>query len=172
MALPHEARTLSDALRIADSRLYVCKGQRRGSVRQQTHDVLLGVLREREPRLHEHMREVGRLAVLVGRRLGIAEPQLDELRQAAELHDVGKTAIPDAVLNKPGPLVECEWELIRRHTIVGERILCGAPALARLAVVVRSSHERWNGHGYPDRIAGSALPRGARTCSSATPSTR
>ena len=161
VALPHEARTLSDALRIADSRLYVCKGQRRGSVRQQTHDVLLEVLREREPRLHEHMREVGRLAVLVGRpsvspsRNSMSSGRLPSSTTSARRRSRTRS-------NKPGPLVECEWELIRRHTIVGERILCGAPALARLAVVVRSSHERWDGHGYPDRIAGSAIPRGAR----------
>ena len=165
VVIPAETQTPSGALRIADDRMYARKGQRRSSVGQQTHDVLLGVLREREPELHEHLREVGRLAVLVGRRLGLTDQQLDDLRRAAELHDVGKTAIPDAILNKPGPLVEHEWVLMRRQTVVGERILAAAPSLARVGGIVRASHERWDGDGYPDGIAGDAIPRGARIVS-------
>jgi two-component system cell cycle response regulator len=162
VVIPDEARVTTVALRIADDRMYAHKGGRRSSARQQTHDVLLGVLREREPDLHEHLREVGRLAVLAGRWLGMSDGDLDELRRAAELHDVGKAAIPDAILNKHGPLDPHEWEFMRRHTVVGERILAAAPALAPMAVIVRSSHECWNGTGYPDRLAGEQIPLGAR----------
>lgn len=160
--IPREAQTSVAALKLADDRMYAHKGGRLGSARQQTHDVLLGVLRERQPSLHHHLREVGRLAALVGHRLGISDEQLDELRRAAELHDVGKAAVPDAILNKPSRLDEDEWAFMRRHTLIGERILAAAPALAGSAVIVRSSHERWDGGGYPDGLAGDRIPLGAR----------
>jgi len=82
--------------------------------------------------------------------------------RAAELHDVGKVAIPDAILNKAGPLDEAEWSFMRRHTIIGERILLSAPALRPVARLVRSSHERWDGGGYPDGLAQEEIPLGAR----------
>jgi diguanylate cyclase (GGDEF)-like protein len=160
--IPAEAHTSTTALRIADDRMYAQKGERRGSARQQTHDVLLGVLREREPELHVHLREVGRLAVLVGRQLGMSDEELDELHRAAQLHDIGKAAVPDAILNKPGRLDREEWAFIERHTLVGERILAAAPSLAPVSVIVRSSHENWDGTGYPDRLAGERIPLGAR----------
>jgi HD-GYP domain-containing protein (c-di-GMP phosphodiesterase class II) len=84
------------------------------------------------------------------------------VRHAAQLHDVGKIAIPDAILRKPGPLDEQEWSFVRRHTIVGERILSAAPALAEVAALVRSSHERFDGTGYPDSLARDAIPLGSR----------
>jgi HD-GYP domain-containing protein (c-di-GMP phosphodiesterase class II) len=88
--------------------------------------------------------------------------QLDVLCRAAELHDIGKAAIPDAILNKPGSLNDQEWDFMRRHTLIGERILSAAPALAPVAMVVRSSHERWDGTGYPDGLAGDQIPFSAR----------
>ncbi|MDQ6818726.1 MAG: diguanylate cyclase [Actinomycetota bacterium] len=160
--IPSEADTPSAALRLADDRMYAQKGGRRGSARQQTHDVLLGVLREREPKLHAHLREVGRLARIVGSKLGMREEELDELHRAAELHDIGKAAVPDTILTKAGPLEEQEWAFMRRHTLIGERILLAAPALAPAAGTVRSSHERWDGTGYPDRLRGEAIPLAAR----------
>jgi HD-GYP domain-containing protein (c-di-GMP phosphodiesterase class II) len=91
------------------------------------------------------------------------EPEeLDEVARAAELHDLGKIALPDTILDKPGPLSEAEWEFMRRHTIVAERILLAAPALRPVARLVRSSHERWDGSGYPDELAGEQIPLGAR----------
>ena len=88
--------------------------------------------------------------------------ELDQIAQAAELHDVGKMAIPDAILKKPGPLDHEEWEFIRGHTIIGERIVSAAPALAPVAELIRSSHERFNGTGYPDSLKGDEIPLGAR----------
>jgi HD-GYP domain-containing protein (c-di-GMP phosphodiesterase class II) len=84
------------------------------------------------------------------------------LLQAASLHDVGKAAIPDEVLKKPEPLGAEEWQFMRRHTLIGERILSAAPALAQAAALVRSSHERFDGKGYPDGLAGEDIPLGAR----------
>jgi diguanylate cyclase (GGDEF)-like protein len=162
VVIPTEARTPSQVLRLADDRMYAEKGARLGSARQQSHGVLLGFMRERQPELHQHMCEVGRLAVVTGARLGMAPEHLEELRQAAELHDIGNAAVPDAILNKPAPLTDEEWIFMRRHTIVGERILDAAPALANVAKLVRASHERWDGGGYPDGLAGDDIPLGAR----------
>ena len=84
------------------------------------------------------------------------------MRHAAELHDVGKVAIPDAILNKPAPLDPLEWEFIRRHTLIGERIIAAAPALGPVAALVRSSHERCDGTGYPDKLTQQQIPVGSR----------
>ena len=84
------------------------------------------------------------------------------MRHAAELHDIGKVAIPDSIVEKPGPLDDEEWAFMRRHTIIGERILAAAPSLAPVGELVRSSHERYDGRGYPDGLAGEDIPLGAR----------
>jgi len=90
------------------------------------------------------------------------QSQKDELARAAELHDTGKMAIPDAVWKQPGPLGERDLELVRQHTIVGERILNVAPPMRGVARLVRASHERFDGTGYPDGLAGEEIPLGAR----------
>jgi len=98
----------------------------------------------------------------VATRLELDGEELDEVVRAAELHDVGKMAIPDEVLRKPGPLTEEEWAFVRQHTIIGERILSAAPALLPVAKLVRASHERFDGSGYPDGLAADAIPLGSR----------
>jgi diguanylate cyclase (GGDEF)-like protein len=160
--LPHEARDATLALRIADQRMYAHKDDRRSSASRQTRDILLQVLHEREPELGNHLKGVAKLALGVGTRLELVSEQLDEVVRAAELHDVGKMAIPDEMLRKPGPLNEDEWAFVRQHTIIGERILSAAPALLPVAKLVRSSHEHFDGSGYPDGLAGEAIPLGAR----------
>jgi HD-GYP domain-containing protein (c-di-GMP phosphodiesterase class II) len=91
--------------------------------------------------------------------------QLDEIARAAELHDIGKLAIPDEILHKPSPLDADEWELMRQHTLIGERILAAAPAMRPVAAIVRASHEHFGGGGYPDGLAGEQIPLGARIVS-------
>ena len=97
----------------------------------------------------------------VGRRMGMDAEEIDVTR-AAELHDLGKVGIPDAILAKPGRARRHQWELMRQHTILGERILNAAPAMRPVARIVRASHERWDGAGYPDGLAGERIPLGAR----------
>jgi two-component system, cell cycle response regulator len=160
--MPAEASGLTEALRIADDRMYLHKQRNRPSAERQSIDVLVGVLNERDSQLAQHLAGVAHLAEAVSRRLRVPEPQLGTLRQAAELHDVGKLAIPEEILTKPGPLSEDEWGFVRRHTLIGERILASAPALGAAAKLVRSTHERWDGTGYPDGLAGSEIPLGAR----------
>jgi two-component system, cell cycle response regulator len=162
VTLPQEAADAASALLVADRRMYAQKDGRHASARRQSRDVLLRMLRERQPELHEHLRDVAELALSVGHRLGMSSEQLDELARAAELHDVGKMAIPDAILSKPSPLSEEDWSFMRRHTVIGERILDAAPALRPVAALVRSSHERYDGAGYPDGLAGEEIPLGAR----------
>jgi two-component system, cell cycle response regulator len=159
---PEEVDNPTDALKVADRRMYARKGGRRMSAERQSRDVLLRMLSERQPDLHKHLRGTAELALAVGRELGMGPEQLDEVARAAELHDVGKIAIPDAILEKPGPLDETEWSFIRRHTIIGERILLAAPALRTVARLVRATHEHWDGTGYPDGLAGEEIPLGAR----------
>jgi diguanylate cyclase (GGDEF)-like protein len=160
--LPQDTQDPSEAMRIVDQRMYTQKTSGRRSTDRQTRDVLLRALQERHPELAERHAAVARLAEAVGQRLGLPAQELTELRQAAELHDVGKMAIPERVLHKPGPLDDDEWAFVRRHTLIGERIIGAAPALAHAAKLVRATHERVDGSGYPDGLRGEQIPLGAR----------
>jgi len=157
-----DVRKPEDALRIADHRMYERKNRGGRSAGDQSKAVLVRALSERHPDLIAHNADVSRMAELVADQLGLAEDQLETIRHAAELHDVGKVGIPDAILTKPGKLDPEEWAFMRRHTIIGERIVAEAPALAHVARLVRSSHERWDGAGYPDELAGTTIPIGSR----------
>jgi diguanylate cyclase (GGDEF)-like protein len=163
--LPIETHDVSEALRLADQRMYAHKGAGRASAGRQSTDVLLRMLAERDPDLGTHLNEVTELCHMTADRLGVPAEERTALTQAAVLHDVGKSAVPDAILQKPGPLNEDEMMFIRRHTIIGERILGAAPALSKSAKLVRWSHERYEGGGYPDGIAGEDIPLGARIIS-------
>jgi diguanylate cyclase (GGDEF)-like protein/PAS domain S-box-containing protein len=162
VAIPSEATSASEALGIADQRMYARKGRRRTSAGRQATDALLKALAERNPGLGAHLDDVTDLCEAVGRELDLTEEEMTPLLQAAALHDVGKVAIPDAILDKPGPLDDTEWEFMRTHTLIGERILAEAPALSEAARIVRSSHERHDGKGYPDGLAGEEIPLAAR----------
>ena len=163
--LPQEADDATRALRLADERMYANKRGRLGGAGGQAGEVLLRTLRAKQPELDEHSTHVAALAARVARRLGLSGEDLDEVSRAAQLHDVGKVGIPDAILNKSSRLSDRDWEFIRNHTVLGERILEGAPALRPVARLVRSSHERWDGFGYPDRLRGEQIPLGARIVS-------
>jgi diguanylate cyclase (GGDEF)-like protein len=160
--IPLEAATAAEALGTADQRMYARKGRKRTSAGRQATDALLKALAERNPGLGAHLDDVTGLCEAVGREVGLPEEELTPLLQAAALHDVGKVAIPDAILDKPGPLDDAEWEFMRTHTLIGERILAEAPSLAEAAKIVRSSHERHDGNGYPDGLAGDEIPLAAR----------
>jgi putative nucleotidyltransferase with HDIG domain len=160
--IPHEASTPEYALQLADERMYARKQSRSSPTGKQTRDVLVRIMHAKQPNLPQHSTGVSQLAVAVGRRLGLNAEELDELARAAELHDIGKVGIPDAILDKPEPLDDEEWEFIRQHPVVGERILSAAPALRPVAKIVRAHHERWDGRGYPDQLMGKEIPLAAR----------
>ncbi|HEX4625822.1 MAG TPA: HD domain-containing phosphohydrolase [Solirubrobacteraceae bacterium] len=127
-----------------------------------SRDTLVRDLEHARPELARHMRAVAALARGTGRELGLSGERLDELVRAAELHDVGKVAVPDAILDKHGPLADDEAAFLRTHTVVGERILATAAPLGEAAELVRCSHERWDGFGYPDGRRAEDIPLGAR----------
>ncbi len=133
---------------------------------EQTHlgvaEALAAALEAKDGYTAGHARWIAELAVEVGRELELPESQLNDLRYGAIFHDIGKIAIPDAILNKPGPLTAEEFEEIKTHPIVGEQILTPVPFLADVRRIVRHDHERWDGTGYPDGLRGPQIPIGAR----------
>jgi two-component system, cell cycle response regulator len=160
--LPSEAQDSSTALTIADQRMYADKRVGRVSAAQQSKDVLLSAVAERSRDLGAHGHDVAELAAAVATSFALALDEIETIRQAAELHDVGKVAVPDAILDKPAALDESEWASIRGHTLVGEKIIAAAPDLARVARLVRSSHESYDGTGYPDGLVRREIPLGSR----------
>jgi diguanylate cyclase (GGDEF)-like protein len=159
--IPSEAANESQALTLADERLYANKAGR-SSASRQASDALLQVITEQSISLDGHVGRVSDLSGALAVALGLAEHEVQRIRLAAKLHDVGKTAIPAAILDKPGPLDEREWEFIRSHPLIGERIVRAAPALANTGELIRSSHERIDGAGYPDGLTGKDIPLGSR----------
>jgi two-component system cell cycle response regulator len=162
VVLPDEAQSGGDALAIADRRMYELKRARRRMPGRDAGDVLSQLLMEYDAEVGSHAHDVGELARATAKRMGLAPVEVERVALAGELHDVGKTAIPNAILDKVGPLDEEEWQIVRRHTLIGERILARAPTLTPVAPLVRSSQERWDGGGYPDGLSGEAIPLGAR----------
>ncbi len=110
----------------------------------------------------DHAQRLAQMALAVGRELGMNARELEDLRYGAILHDIGKIGVPDAVLRKPAKLDAAEWEEMRQHPIIGAWILAPVPRLAGAARIVRHHHERYDGKGYPDGLAGEAIPLGAR----------
>jgi two-component system cell cycle response regulator len=160
--LPQETSDAEGALRAADRQMYISKRGGRASAGRQSADVLQRALAESDPELGVHLGSVAALAYASAVRLGVSREDADAVRQTAQLHDVGKVAIPDAILDKAGPLDESEWAFMKRHTIIGERIISAAPSLAAVAKLVRSTHERYDGRGYPDGLGGEHIPLVAR----------
>jgi diguanylate cyclase (GGDEF)-like protein len=160
-SIPAETTDPEQAMQLADRRMYAAKVAGRADG-DNTVDVLLSALYEAKPGLEAHLGAVAELTRDVAHRLRLSPEEIDEVVRAAKLHDIGKMAIPDAILGKAGPLDPAEWEFVRKHTLIGERIVSAAPPLLPVAKLIRSSHERWDGKGYPDQLVGDAIPRGAR----------
>ena len=164
--LPHEGNTASDALRVANERMYALKYALSPSVEsRQSSEVLMEALADRGPDRGDHLRGLGELVEAVARKLGAGFEELEQVRIAAELHDIGKTAVPTTLLQKSATLDEEDREYIECHPMIGERILHAAPGLHRVARVIRWSHERYDGAGYPDHLRGLEIPLGARIIS-------
>jgi putative nucleotidyltransferase with HDIG domain len=111
----------------------------------------------------EHCKDVVRLALEVARELGLGVEERRNVEFGALLHDIGKIAVPKAIVNKPGKLDDGEWEIIKTHTVEGQRMLERVGGfMGRVGKIVRSHHERWDGRGYPDRLCGEEIPLEAR----------
>jgi two-component system, cell cycle response regulator len=160
VVIPHEADTANHALQLADRRMYAEKGS--GPVGRDSRDVLLQALLERDTQLGHHTSTVADLASALAAEAGLVGSAAKLVRVAAELHDVGKLALPEGLLLKPEPLDDAEWKLVREHTLIGERIVSRAEGFEDVARTVRSTHERWDGGGYPDGLVGEEIPLAAR----------
>jgi putative nucleotidyltransferase with HDIG domain len=119
---------------------------------------LLAAIDARDHYTGDHSKSVVQLSAQVARRLGLTGRQIAETEQVALLHDVGKVAVPDHILQKPGPLDAHERALIEEHPVVGAKIVRSIAGLAHLAPAIRAGHERWDGGGYPDGLAGEDIP--------------
>ena len=116
----------------------------------------------KDPALEGHCERLAHYAVALGEALQLEPEALEALRRGALLHDIGKIGIPDAILMKPGPLSPDEWKVMRQHPLIGERICLPLKSMASVLPIIRHHHERWDGSGYPDGLAGEAIPLLAR----------
>ena len=137
-------------------------GSGAGDVRFSSVRALLTAVQARDSYTAAHSRQVVNLARLVSRRLGVGQGEADEIESAALLHDLGKIAVPDAILRKRGPLTQEEQEIMRQHPVVGAQMVASIPGLEHLGPIIRAEHERWDGSGYPDGLAGEAIPLASR----------
>ncbi len=119
---------------------------------------LMNALRSRDCKTEEHGDRVASRVTAVGRRLGLNAAQLEDLEYGAIFHDIGKIGVPDSILHNTDELTDTEWAVIKQHTVVGERIIEPIGFLKNVARIVRHSHERWDGSGYPDGLAGEDIP--------------
>lgn len=123
---------------------------------------LTAVLDAKDPYTAGHSERVARIAVLIGRQMGLSNPMVGDLFLAGLVHDIGKIGTRDDVLWKPGKLTDAEFEEIKQHPVTGERVVGSIEPFRRLCPAVRGHHERYDGHGYPDKLAGEAIPLLAR----------
>ncbi|GAC1321228.1 MAG: hypothetical protein NVSMB25_14670 [Thermoleophilaceae bacterium] len=152
------ARLIADQLQRAEHDAE----QRRLAIMSSGTSALLAALSARDGYTEAHSVAVVETALMVGTKLGLESAAIGDLESAALLHDIGKIGVPDVILRKPGKLTEDEWVEMRRHPEIGERIIAGMAALAHLAPVIRAEHERYDGGGYPDGLAGEEIPLASR----------
>jgi putative two-component system response regulator len=127
-----------------------------------TLEALINALEAKDPYLRGHSARVADLSAMVAAEAGCGDEEVEAVRTGGRLHDIGKIGVREELLNKQGPLTEEEYEHVKQHVIVGSQILSPLVHLGSVIGFVRNHHERWDGAGYPDRLAGDAIPLGAR----------
>lgn len=152
-------------LRNAEDDLYKHKIMESNSVKGKTIYTILNTLHETNNREEEHSQRVSLLSEEFGYTLRLTDREINALRSMSLLHDVGKIAIDENILNKEGPLTDLEYKEMKRHPEIGYRILSAVPELSEIAEYVLAHHERWDGHGYPRGLKGEEIPRMARIIS-------
>jgi len=143
----------------------VADAQRQGELKDQTLDLAAQALDARDRYTESHSIRVSELSGRLGEQLELGDRECELIRTAGSLHDLGKIGVRDDILNKPGPLTEDEWEIMRRHSDLGADMIAQHSALAEVAPLVRHHHERWDGSGYPAGLRGDVIPFGARILS-------
>jgi diguanylate cyclase (GGDEF)-like protein/putative nucleotidyltransferase with HDIG domain len=184
---PVHAKEREDLLRAADQAMYAAKrfgrnqvhaardpavlalfpisrpdGGREEAALVGVAEALVALVEARDHLTGQHSHHVAALALELALVLNWPASEAHMLALAGQLHDIGKVTVPEAILQKPGPLTEQEWNVMRTHPVVGAEVVSHIPALRPLAPVIRAHHERWDGQGYPDQLAGEAIPLGAR----------
>ncbi len=162
-----DLRYLDVLARMAAKRLAAidsAQERRRAEVEAAAGQALLAALNARENYTAEHSEAVLGLALEVASEMGLAAEEATSVGQVALLHDIGKVGVPDAILRKPGGLTAPEWEVMREHPAIGAQIVSAIGSLSHLAPAVRAEHERWDGGGYPDGLAGENVPLASRIC--------
>ncbi len=129
---------------------------------KKTFEQMIQALAERDPYTFQHSKEVAHLSAEIARELDLPQDKVEAIEAAAVIHDIGKIGIPDEILHKDGPLTAEEWEIVKRHPIVGAELIKGLEIYDEGVGIVRHEHERWDGQGYPDGLAGEKIPIGAR----------
>ncbi|MHB1569455.1 MAG: HD-GYP domain-containing protein [Solirubrobacteraceae bacterium] len=163
VSIPREAEEVSAGLHLAGTRMYASRhGNATRTLVAQMRDVLLSAAAEHTRDLGEHMLEVGQLSRNVACRLELDAETVELTLRTGEFHDVGKLAVPETVLRKPESLADAEWGFVCNHTVTRQTILGAAPALRTVARLVRSTHERFDGTGYPDGLKGQEIPLPSR----------
>ncbi len=153
---------VAQVLQEAEDAMYRRKTTERQSHRRSVLDALLGALAVRSLETEQHVRNMQRVAALIGRRAGLPASELERLSLLVSLHDIGKVGLPEEALTRAGPLTHEEWELVKKHPEVGHRIAGNTPDVAHVADDILSHHERWDGGGYPRGLAGEQIPFLAR----------
>lgn len=154
--------SIQETIKIAEDDMYAHKLFEVSSHRNETIKTILKTLHEKNPREEKHSERVSKICVEIGVALGMKNEEISLLKAISNLHDIGKIAIDDSILNKPGKLDDKEWEQIKRHPEIGYRILSTSPEYAEIAQDILSHHERYDGNGYPRGIKGNAIPIRAR----------
>jgi putative nucleotidyltransferase with HDIG domain len=147
------------ALRVAERRLEQANHER---ISVATLEALVNALEAKDAHLRGHSARVADLSASVAAQMGCSDETVEAIRTGGRLHDIGKIGIREEILNKQGPLTDAEYEHVKRHVLVGSQILAPLVHLKDIITYVRSHHERWDGQGYPDRLAGEDIPLGAR----------
>jgi PAS domain S-box/diguanylate cyclase (GGDEF) domain/uncharacterized domain HDIG len=153
---------IQDILKKAEDRMYKKKIFESPSMRGKTIQTIISTLHEKNKREEQHSKRVSELCKSMAEALGLHEVEIEELKTAGLLHDIGKIAIDENILNKPGKLTNDEWEEIMRHPEIGYRILNTVQHMSEIANYVLAHHERWDGTGYPKSLKGEEIPLQSR----------
>lgn len=162
IATKYENEVLNDIIRLAEEDMYQHKLFEISSQRNESIKTIIKTLNEKNPREEAHSARVAELCVLIGRKLGMKNTDINLLKVISNLHDIGKIAIDSSILNKPAALAKDEWEAIKKHPEIGYRILATSPEYAEIAYDILSHHERYDGKGYPRGLKGDNIPYRAR----------
>ncbi len=165
-ALKHDKKTdIMEVINEAEDWMYETKLNESRSVRSNILSNLLTVLKEKSHETEEHSFRMQRHAFKIGEELGLTHAELDKLSVLVTLHDIGKVAVPDEILEKPGPLTEEEWEEVKKHSTIGYRIVSSSTEFASIAEEILYHHEHWDGSGYPEGLQSVNIPLLARITS-------